>query len=247
MNKTGRTNMTHPGNYIIGNGIPEAPVCIIEQARHRIPDLYSDALALKYGFGVYDPISEKEIAEIYSEENNIKMTEDLVYGIINDALFMVNYEPEEFETINLSEELPADISDSLHGKDLSWNMIARMIYGYTEEDEMDRFLSETFGDADYVIAPRIDSIYFTYSPRWTDIAGFDTVLTNIDVLDYRGMAEFVINKLDKMGVCVVCDVFRLKKIQPDYIYAYAYLETDLAMKIIRDNPIRLIEKIKQSR
>ena len=70
MNKTRKPYTTNPNNYIIGNGIPDAPVCIIKQARYRLPELYSDALALKYGFGVYDPISEKEIAEIYSEENN---------------------------------------------------------------------------------------------------------------------------------------------------------------------------------
>lgn len=233
-------------NTIIGNGTPVVQLSDIEAGMNRIPYLYMDTLQLKYGLNDFDPISEKEIAEIFSDENKITMTEDLVSGILSDALFMVTYEPEEFETINLSEELPAGIPDHLNGKELDWNMISRMIYGYTEEGEMDTFLSETFGDADYVIVPKIDSIYFTYSPRWTDIAGFDTVLTNIDVLDYRGLAEFIITKLDKMGVCVVSNLPRKKEIRTCDIYDYAYLESDLAMKIIRDNPLKLIEKIKHS-
>lgn len=233
-------------NTIIGNGTPVVQLSDIEAGMNRIPDLYMDTLQLKYGLNDFDPISEKEIAEIFSDENKITMTEDLVSGILSDALFMVTYEPEEFETITLAEELPAGIPDQMNGKELTWNMISRMMYGYTEEGEMDTFLSEAFGDADYVIVPRIDSIYFTYSPRWADIAGFDTVLTNVDVLDYRGLAEFIITKLDKMGVCIVSNLPLKKEIRSNDIYGYAYLETDLAMKIIRDNPIKLIEKIKQS-
>jgi hypothetical protein len=123
----------------------------------------------------------------------------------------------------------------------------RNLWAYTDEDDMDIYLSETFGDADYVIVPWISDIYFSYSPRWTDVAGFDTELTNIEVLDYRGMAEFMIEKLDKMGICIVSNLRHRKEIRPEDIYQYAYLDTDLAMKIIHDNPIKLIERIGQSR
>lgn len=232
---------------IIENGNIEVLVKDIESRVKNLPDLYSDALFLRYGLGEYDPITESEIAEIFADENRIPMTGDLVSGIIRDALFMIKSLPEESEPVNISDELPAGIPGDLQGRELTWNMIARILRSYKNDDELDEYLYDTFGDSDYVIVPRIDSIYFTYSPTLYDIDGYDTVLTNSDVMDYRGLAEFIIEKLDKKGLCIVSDIEHKKTIDPADIYAYAYLETSLAMKITKDNPLKLIAKIKQMR
>lgn len=247
MNTFSKIYKAQMGGRIIGYGTPEVSVRDIKAKMHRLPDLYMDALQLKYGLNDYDPISEKEIAEIFSDENRIKMNGDLVSGIINDALFMIDHDPAEFDPIVLSEVMPAGLPGSLCGKELSWNMVLRKLWDYTDENDLENYLSEAFGDADYVIVPWISDIYFSYSPRWTDVAGFDTELTAVEVLDYRGMAEFMIEKLDKMGICIVSNLRCKKEIRPEDIYQYAYLDTDLAMKIIHDNPVKLIEKIGQSR
>ena len=218
----------------------------IETRSQDLPYFYMDALQLKYGFGEYDPINEKEIAEDFSDLYKVTITEELVKGILDDALYMIRHEPEPFDEITVNDKFPDGLPGNLKGKDLSWDMISRNIYSYTEEGEMDEYLSETFGDADYVTVPDMESIYYTYSPRWTDIAGLDTVLTNVNVLDYRGMAEFILEKLDKMGVCIVNKFFRHDMIKPSDIYDYSYLDPGLAMKIIRDNPLKLMEKIKAS-
>lgn len=228
---------------IIENGVTK--ISILDSRLSLLPDLYLDAISLSFGLGEYDAISDKEIAEIFSEEYRVQMTEDLVSGIIKDALLMLRFLPEYHPVINLSEELPGGIPNDIHGAELTWNEIKRLLYSCMREDDIDEYLAKKFGDADYVIIPRIDSVYTTWSPTWSDPDGFDTVLTNADVQDYRGMAEFIINKLDKMGLCIVRSILAVKQISPEDIYLYAYLDNDLARKIIYDNTIELIKKIRQ--
>ena len=229
------------------NGDTETAIKSMESRIALLPYLYQDVLALSFGLGEYDPISDKEIAEIYTDENHITFTEDQVSGIIKDALYMLRYMPENHEVISLKDELPDGISDELHGVEIGWNMVKHILYSNTEEDDFDKYLSNNFGDADYVIVPPIDSIYTTMNPCYNDPEAFDKVLTNGDIWDYRGIVELIVEELDKKGICVVRDMRFAKEIRPEDIYRYAYLDKNLAKKIAYDNPLKLIKKNKKLR
>ena len=229
------------------SGIGSDVIEILDSRLSLLPFLYLDAISLSFGLGEYSPISDKEIAEIFSDENGVTFTEDLVSGIIKDALLMLRSLPEYHPVIDLDKEIPGGFPEDIHGAELTWGEIKRLLYSQMDEASIDEYLTEEFGDADYVIVPRIDSIYTTWSPVWTDPEGLDTVLTNGDVWDYRGMAEFIIEKLDKKGLCIVRNISYAKELRPEDIYLYAYLDKDLARKIVYDNPLELIKKIRQSR
>lgn len=242
MNKKTDSFLKTNSSRIIKNGNIDVIISDIQNRVKCLPELYSDALSLRYGLGEYDPITESEIAEIFSDEYRVTMTEDLVSGILRDALFMIKNFPEEFEPINLSEELPREFLKGLHCAELTWPEIKRILYSFS--GIIDEYLPKRFGDADFVIVPRIDSIYTTWYPVWTDPDGFESFLTDSDIQDYRGMAELIIEKLDKMGLCLVRNILSVKQISPEDIYLYAYLDNDLAGKIIHDNTLELIKKIR---
>ncbi len=233
--------------YIIGNSVAVASNSDIEKKHALLPDIFSDALALRFGLDGYDPISDKEIAEDFRVTYNIPMTEGLVSGIVNDALYMVNYRMKKFPEISIKDNLPSGMPDDLKYKKLTWNMIINFLAKEYDEDDLEEYISEEYGDMDCVIVPGIDDLYFTYTPVWYEVAGLGHTLNIVEVLDFRGIAEFIIEKLDDMGICVVSDIIHLEKIRPSDIYKYAYLNTELAMKVIRVNPLKLIRKIKQGR
>jgi hypothetical protein len=241
MRKKKRTD-SNSMNYIITDTVAVANKDDIAAKASLLPDIYKDAHELRYGLEDYDPIDAKEIAEDFKEHYQIPMTESLVSQIINDALHMVNHDMEIFPEINIKDELP----DDLKYAKLSWDMIINFLAKYQSEDELEESLNEQFGDKDCVIVPSIAQLYYTYTPIWYEVAGLEHPLSVVDVVDFRGVAEFVIRKLDEMGFCIVSDIFRPGVIRPIDIYRYAYLNTDLAMKVIHDNPIKLLQKMKKS-
>ncbi|MCR4791149.1 MAG: hypothetical protein K5871_00205 [Lachnospiraceae bacterium] len=229
---------------IIGNGSITLPDELISKRYTVLPDLYMDAVAFKYGLDGGFPVSEQDIASELSFLYHIDLNEDLVSGILNDSLYMLSHDITSFAPVEIKDSFLLEDSYDFIGGHLTWKNIFEIMAGYENEEWLDQYLDENISPWGCVTIPRIDEIYTQFETALGKVDGLPQVLTFADVLDYRDLASYVIKKLDEMGTCLVSDMFDTCVIHPNDILKYAYLDTDLAMKIIHDNPVTFLWKLK---
>ena len=225
-------------NTILGTKLGEISREDIEKKAPLLPDLCRTALECKYGLGELDPVDEREIAYIIHDENNIHMTEELVNGILSDALHMVQDDTEPFPEINVEDSLP----DNAKYAKIFWDHIDKYLWHLADEAQLEKKLREEYGDKDFVIIPTMDDLYLADLREPHPCPGDEDIklYNRSDVETYFGLANIIVRKLDEMGVpCITWGTYYKGVISPISFYDYAFLEKDLIMKVIHDNPIKL--------
>lgn len=232
-------NNNKSGHYIIGNGQAEENIDSINRNYSLLPNLYMDVMNLRYGLDGEAPCEISEIVELFHDFYHIPATAENIEAIINESLYMVNYKAESFEPVKVERTV-------LNGSEITWPDLIALFHSYKDEDSFDENLKTIYSGRSYIRVPRIDDIYYvSHPPRYWE-EGCSSFFTQEEILDLRGFAEYVFNKLDKMGITLIGDVFDEGMIDNRGIYKFAYLNTYLAEKIAFENPAKLLKKVNRS-
>ena len=231
--------------YIIGNSVPVAKVSRIKKKAPILPDIYRDALILSFGLDGAEPVSNKEIARVFKEKYDIPVNESHIDLILHDALYMVNYKHSVFDEVPLFDDIPLDkTSGNPTKKDkLTWKMVIKILDSFTEDEDLTDFLSRRYAGKDIVSVPKIEDLFFVKDYTFGETGSEPEILETEYIWDIRGISEYILNHMEKMGILLVSDAFETGIIKPEDIYKYAYLPKKFAKRIIYDNPISYIAKI----
>lgn len=226
--------------YIIGNGPAEENINAIKRNHSLLPKLYRDVMSFRYGLDGDIPCEIHEIVDIFHDFYHIPVTAKNVEAIINESLYMVNFEPDSFEPVLVG-------NGAIDGSKITWPDLIALFHSYEDEKSFNENLKTQYSGRSFIQVPRIDDIYYVSHPVrfWEDEYDEPQFFSQEEILDLRGFGEFVLNKMDKMGLILIGDMFDTGCIQNSDVYKYAYLNTSLAEKIAFDNPVELLKKKKR--